>query len=977
MKLFIKRIVVLLLVVAQLLPVCEIPAAHAADKIDSKIRFNDFYGEVKIRPDSEEDDSYEFVDLDTVIYEGDRIKTEEDSGAILGLEDMSTYVIKPDSTLIIHTDEGNVSKIEMLAGSMWGNIKKMSEGKSLEIEMSQCVCGINGTTIYAQTSVPVQKKLDLNEIKKDEDQIKKQVDEIQKNIDKAKNGEREQQVIVIGDRKKLTNGNNPQTDETKQTVADNFRKEFEEAKILREGDDLLIYLDSDRLKNKFIEPQMPTLDNPQLKTNDKNQEEIVQGLVGVLHKMPQESTLDNPQLKTLDQIQSERPQLQTFDQVNTEPKQQTEMEKVLASLPKAKSVKFQVPSNYLNGFNKNNNNENHSEELKKQVENLKQSLGKPQEMFAVRYESNRNDSYKAAFQQTQQNKSPVDALASTGNNSEAVLSNPQNTGLVVKKDKIDPEFGNNNENKSQTAGIQVQLVKPNEKNTNIETDNNNNNNNNNDSRVINKNNNTLNNKYRVHSPGSEKDKQESLEIIKKKEEEQKRQEEEKRNKLLDDLRQKVEKLKQEEELKKQEEEKKKQEEKQRKQLKSDNQERLNEQVENEQLKKQQQVLKEKQQQSLKERLQEAQQNKSPVDALASTENNSQSLLTGKNVAFRVKKEPEHKKIKVNPSKINVVVNSDDNDQQNNNNNENDENNIIENDNNGNNNNNNNNNNNENDGDPFVVSVTKMNDNSSNNNNNANNKELENIIKRINDRKLNNGLDDGFNKSPKIWGGANKISEEEIKEWKERKQKEQLEKKEEELKKEEKELKQQDRKLDKEEEEINKQEEALKKEEEEINKRNEDYLKQLIEAENIVRKNGNRKELKEIQKLNDIKRTKMQQQTKQEMEVLRKKQGQVQQERQALQAKQQDAQQKRQALQEKQANLNNQRAQLNNKNQQIGIVANVKNEPQIKDVIAPVNNNHQPNIADRVDSIAAKLNNEAQQKNNPAKTTAPGVPNTLV
>ena len=202
MKTFVKRVIVLLLVIAQLLPVYNIPAAHAADKKDSKIRFNDFYGEVKIRPDSEEDDSYEFVDLDTIIYEGDRIKTEEDSGAILGLEDMSTYVIKPDSTLIIHTDEGNVSKIEMLAGSMWGNIKKMSEGKSLEIEMSQCVCGINGTTIYAQTSVPVQGKLDLNKIKNDADQIKEQVDIIQKDFDKAT--------------------------------------------ILREGDDPIIYLDSGR-----------------------------------------------------------------------------------------------------------------------------------------------------------------------------------------------------------------------------------------------------------------------------------------------------------------------------------------------------------------------------------------------------------------------------------------------------------------------------------------------------------------------------------------------------------------------------------------------------------------------------------------------------------------------------------------------------------------------------------------------------------
>ena len=105
----IKTLLLLVLVITIALP------AFSADKVDSKIRFNDFYGEVKIRPNAEEDDSYEFVDLDTVIYEDDRIKTEEDSGAILGLEDMSTYVIKPETVLIIHTEEGNVSKIEMIA----------------------------------------------------------------------------------------------------------------------------------------------------------------------------------------------------------------------------------------------------------------------------------------------------------------------------------------------------------------------------------------------------------------------------------------------------------------------------------------------------------------------------------------------------------------------------------------------------------------------------------------------------------------------------------------------------------------------------------------------------------------------------------------------------------------------------------------------------------------------------------------------
>jgi len=118
--------------------------------IDSKIRFNDWYGQVMIRPDCDDDDAYEFVDFDTVIYEDDRIKTEEESCAILGLEDMSTYVIKPNSILIIHTEDPNVPKWKILVGSMLTNIKKMAEGKSLEVEMSQCVCGGQGTIFAVQ-----------------------------------------------------------------------------------------------------------------------------------------------------------------------------------------------------------------------------------------------------------------------------------------------------------------------------------------------------------------------------------------------------------------------------------------------------------------------------------------------------------------------------------------------------------------------------------------------------------------------------------------------------------------------------------------------------------------------------------------------------------------------------------------------------------------------------------------------------------
>ena len=123
------------------------PEEGPCEKMDSRIRFKDFYGEVKKRCNFEEDDSYEFVDLDDVVYENDRIKTEEESGAILGLEDMSTYVIKPKSVLIIHSEEENESKLEMLIGRMWTNIKKVAAGKSIGFEMSHCVCGINGTIV--------------------------------------------------------------------------------------------------------------------------------------------------------------------------------------------------------------------------------------------------------------------------------------------------------------------------------------------------------------------------------------------------------------------------------------------------------------------------------------------------------------------------------------------------------------------------------------------------------------------------------------------------------------------------------------------------------------------------------------------------------------------------------------------------------------------------------------------------------------
>lgn len=116
-----------------------------ANREDSQIRFNDFYGHVDYRCEFEDDDGYEYAEFDSIIYEDTRIRTHEDSGAILGLADNSTYVIKPESILIIHTEEVETSKWEHVKGAIIGNIKKMMEGKSIDIEMTQVSVGINGT----------------------------------------------------------------------------------------------------------------------------------------------------------------------------------------------------------------------------------------------------------------------------------------------------------------------------------------------------------------------------------------------------------------------------------------------------------------------------------------------------------------------------------------------------------------------------------------------------------------------------------------------------------------------------------------------------------------------------------------------------------------------------------------------------------------------------------------------------------------
>ncbi len=137
----------LLLLVALFFPFATLLAADT-----SIVRFGGLNGEVNVRPNSEDDDAYIFAELTTPLNHDDRIRTLTRSGAILSFSDMSTFVMKEDTTIVLDIANDQQSKIGLLAGNVWVNLKKMAAGGTLEVELGQAVAGLKGTNITCSTS---------------------------------------------------------------------------------------------------------------------------------------------------------------------------------------------------------------------------------------------------------------------------------------------------------------------------------------------------------------------------------------------------------------------------------------------------------------------------------------------------------------------------------------------------------------------------------------------------------------------------------------------------------------------------------------------------------------------------------------------------------------------------------------------------------------------------------------------------------
>jgi uncharacterized cupin superfamily protein len=126
-------------------------------RVDSGARFSDLAGQVEINmPNMDgtfDEEAWMSAKLNQVLPAGTHIRTVEGtkSEAIISFADASTFHLKPESEIILDfaSDRSGCTlkgTLKILAGNMWANIKKMAKDGCMQVEMSQGVSGIKGTT---------------------------------------------------------------------------------------------------------------------------------------------------------------------------------------------------------------------------------------------------------------------------------------------------------------------------------------------------------------------------------------------------------------------------------------------------------------------------------------------------------------------------------------------------------------------------------------------------------------------------------------------------------------------------------------------------------------------------------------------------------------------------------------------------------------------------------------------------------------
>jgi hypothetical protein len=123
---------------------------------DTGARFTGLNGQIEVFSECMDGDindpyAWRFAKREMALYADDHIKTGEDSNVVLGFADMSTFMMKPETHIVLATPPDKDSKVKLLAGNLWTNFKLMIKDGSMEIEMNQAVAGAKGTTFICSS----------------------------------------------------------------------------------------------------------------------------------------------------------------------------------------------------------------------------------------------------------------------------------------------------------------------------------------------------------------------------------------------------------------------------------------------------------------------------------------------------------------------------------------------------------------------------------------------------------------------------------------------------------------------------------------------------------------------------------------------------------------------------------------------------------------------------------------------------------
>lgn len=128
------------------------PGAAKSKIEDSGAGFSNLFGQVEVNMPNEDgtydEENWQYAKLDGRSFPvGTHIKTSKNSGGIISFADMTTFHLKPGTEIIISSPAADPDNpLRLLAGEILTNVKKMMKDGSMQIEMSQAVAGIKGTT---------------------------------------------------------------------------------------------------------------------------------------------------------------------------------------------------------------------------------------------------------------------------------------------------------------------------------------------------------------------------------------------------------------------------------------------------------------------------------------------------------------------------------------------------------------------------------------------------------------------------------------------------------------------------------------------------------------------------------------------------------------------------------------------------------------------------------------------------------------